>query len=141
MIAVDSSIVVAIMRGEPDAALWTDTLDRAAKSIMSVVSYLETNMVIAGRRTGADPAQIDTLLGALCIDVVPATVAHGSAAITAFMTYGKERHPARLNLADCFSYALAKTQNIPLLFKGYDFVKTDIIPASFSAPHHRRFPL
>jgi ribonuclease VapC len=58
---------------------------------------------------------------------VDQTLAEG--AIHAFDRFGKGRHPARLNLADCFSYALAKTRRLPLLFKGDDFGKTDIVPA------------
>jgi len=49
--------------------------------------------------------------------------------VTAFLRYGKGRHPAGLNLADCFSYALAKTRKVPLLFKGDDFARTDVVPA------------
>jgi len=86
-------------------------------------------MVIAGRRADADLLRVNDVLRALHVDVVPVTLAHGAAAIRAFLTYGKGRHPARLNLADCFSYSLAKSQNLPLLFKGGDFLKTDIVPA------------
>ena len=129
MIIVDSSVVVAIMRGEADAPIWTDALDRSTKSLMSVVSYVETNMVIAGRRPDADSRRIHALLRALQIEVVPVTLDHGTAAIGAFMTYGKGRHPARLNFADCFAYGLAKSRNLPLLFKGDDFRQTDIVPA------------
>jgi ribonuclease VapC len=63
------------------------------------------------------------------IEIVPVTLEQGAVAITSFMQYGKGRHGARLNLADCFSYALAKTRRLPLLFKGDDFAQTDIVPA------------
>lgn len=96
---------------------------------MSVVSHVETSMVVAGRRADADLLRVNDMLQALHIEVVPVTLAHGAAAVRAFLMYGKGRHSARLNLADCFSYSLAKTQNFPLLFKGGDFLKTDIIPA------------
>jgi ribonuclease VapC len=129
MIAVDSSIVVAIMRGERDAENWTDALERAPKSVMSVASYLETNMVVAGRRPDSDPRRVDELLRVLRIGVVPVTLEQGAAAVAAFMKFGKGRHPAGLNLADCFSYALAKSRDLPLLFKGDDFLQTDVIPA------------
>jgi ribonuclease VapC len=129
MIAVDSSIVVAIMRDESDARIWTEVLDQASKSLMSVVSYVETNMVIAGRRPNADSEQVGVLLRALSIDVMPVTLEQGDLALSAFMTFGKGRHPAKLNISDCFSYALAKSRNVPLLFKGHDFTRTDIVPA------------
>jgi ribonuclease VapC len=104
MIVADSSVIVAIMRHEDDADLWTDVLDRTARTFMSVVAYVETGMVMTGRRLDVDP-------------------------LTAFIRFGKGRHRAALNLADCFTYALAKSRDLPLLFKGDDFSQTDIVPA------------
>jgi ribonuclease VapC len=86
-------------------------------------------MVILGRRPDADRATIDGLLQSLGIDVVPVTRDQGRTAIAGFVRYGKGRHAARLNLADCFAYGLAKSRNLPLLFKGDDFLKTDVVPA------------
>jgi ribonuclease VapC len=96
---------------------------------MSVVSYVETNMVIAGRRADADLRQVEALIKALGIETVPVNLEQGETAVASFMKFGKGRHRARLNLADCFSYALAKSREVPLLFKGDDFLNTDIIPA------------
>lgn len=129
MIVVDTSIVVAIMRAEKDTPKWVDILDHTRKSIMSVVSYVEATMVIAGRRADADPSQIGDFLRTMQIEVAPVSLEQGAAAIASFMQFGKGRHPARLNFADCFSYALAKSRGLPLLFKGDDFAKTDIVPA------------
>jgi ribonuclease VapC len=129
MIVVDSSVVVAIMRKEADAAQLLDILDRAPRSLMSVVSYVETSMVIAARRADADLHQVGALIKALGIEVVPVSLDQGTAAVTSFIKFGKGRHRARLNLADCFSYALAKSRELPLLFKGDDFLNTDIVPA------------
>jgi ribonuclease VapC len=129
MIAVDSSAIVAIMRSEADGPILTDVLDRTPKSFMSVISYVETNMVIVGRRPDAASKEVDDLLQALHIDVVPVTLDQGNAALAAFMSYGKGRHRAALNIADCFAYGLAKSRDIPLLFRGDDFRQTDIVPA------------
>jgi ribonuclease VapC len=96
---------------------------------MSVVSYIETHMVITGPRGDAESRRIADFLKAMRIAIVPVTLDQGAVAITSFMKYGKGRYPARLNPADCFSYALAKTRRLPLLFKGDDFAKTDIVPA------------
>lgn len=63
------------------------------------------------------------------VEIVPREVAQTYVAREAFLRYGKGRHSAALNLGDCVSYALAKTRNLPLLFKGGDFVRTDITPA------------
>jgi ribonuclease VapC len=129
VIVVDSSIVVAIIRQETDAAAWIDLLDKTSRAFMSVVSYVETSMVIAGRRSGAGFEKVDETLKALHVRVVPVTLKQGNVALTAFLRFGKGRHSAGLNIADCFAYALAKTRDLPLLFKGSDFVKTDIVPA------------
>ena len=130
MIVADSSVIVAIMRREENADVWIEALDRTSRAFMSIVSYVETSMVMAaGRRSRADPHQVDVTLQALHISVVPVTVDQGNVAVTAFMRFGKSRHPAALNLGDCFSYALAKTRDLPLLFKGDDFSRTDIVPA------------
>lgn len=67
----------------------------------------------------------DAWLAGLSIDVRD-DVALGGAAFAAFLKFGKGRHPARLNLGDCFAYALAKSLDAPLLYKGDDFAKTDI---------------
>ena len=129
MIVVDSSVVVAILRRESDAPTWIEILDRTSKALISVVSFVETNMVICGRRRDPDPHEVASLLKALGIDIVPVTPKQGETAVAAFLRYGKGRHRASLNLADCFSYALAKVQRVPLLYKGNDFTMTDLAPA------------
>ncbi len=126
MIVVDTSVLVAILREEDDVADWIEVLDRTSKSQMSVVSYVEANMVIHGRARDAANDVID-LIEALRIEVMPVSLEQGEAAVGAFLHYGKGRHPAGLNLADCFSYALAKVQKAPLLFKGNDFAMTDVV--------------
>ncbi len=129
MIVVDSSVVVAVMREERESAQLLDILDQTPQSLMSVVSYVETNIVIAGRRADADLRRVGILIKALGIEIVPVTLDQGETAVASFIKFGKGRHRARLNLADCFSYALAKTRELPLLFKGDDFLNTDVIPA------------
>jgi ribonuclease VapC len=128
MIVVDTSILIAIIREEDEAALFTDILDETA-SIMSVVSYVEAHMVVAGRKLYANPKRVELTAQDLGIEVVDVTRDQADAAVRAFLQYGKGRHRAGLNLADCFTYALAKSRGIPLLFKGEDFAKTDIVAA------------
>jgi ribonuclease VapC len=129
MIVVDTSVLVAILRQEDDAAEWIDVFHQTAKSQMYVVSYVETSMVIFGRDRDTDPDEVADLLDALRIEIIPVSLEQGEAAAAAFLRYGKGRHRAGLNLADCFSYALAKVQKAPLLFKGNDFAMTDPVPA------------
>ena len=129
MIAVDSSIIVAIIREESDAAVWIDVLDKTPRAFMSVFSYVETSMVIAGRRRDASLGRVGAILKALHVSVVPVTLAQGNVAVAAFLRFGRGRHSAGLNIGACFAYALAKSRDLPLLFKGDDFSKTDIVPA------------
>ena len=96
---------------------------------MSVISYVETNMVIAGRWSDARLGRVDATLKALHVRVVPVTLNQGNVALAAFLRFGRGRHSAGLNIGDCFAYALAKSRDLPLLFKGDDFAKTDIVPA------------
>jgi ribonuclease VapC len=129
MIVVDTSAVVAIIRGEPETGHFVAILDEADDAAISAVSLVETNMVICGRRQEADPDQIATLLQSLKIGVVEVTKEQAMLAVAAFLSFGKGRHRAALNLADCFAYALAKARNAPLLYKGDDFSQTDVAVA------------
>ncbi len=128
MIVVDSSVLIAIIREESEASLFIDVLDSTA-AIMSVVSYVESHMVVVGRKLDADPKRLELIADDLGIDIVDVTRDQADAAVRAFLRYGKGRHRARLNLADCFTYALAKSRGLPLLFKGDDFAITDIVAA------------
>ena len=129
MIVVDTSIVVAIIKDEPEAAAFVDILDESQMTIMSVVSYVEAHMVTNDRRLRTQAMDVDNVLAAAGIEIVDVTRDQAGLAVSAFLAYGKGRNRARLNLADCFSYALAKSRGAPLLFKGDDFSKTDIAPA------------
>jgi len=129
VIVVDSSIIVAIIREESEAAIWVDVLDKTPHVFMSVISYVETNMVIAGRWSDARLGRVDATLKALHVRVVSVTLNQGNVALAAFLRFGRGRHSAGLNIGDCFAYALAKSRDLPLLFKGDDFAKTDIVPA------------
>lgn len=100
---------------------------------MSMVTLVETSMVIAGKQL-ASPAVTDAWLDDFIRDseivAVPATLDHAHLARLAFRQFGKGMgHPAQLNFGDCFAYALAKSLDAPLQFKGGDFAKTDLRPA------------
>jgi ribonuclease VapC len=71
------------------------------------------------------------LLAKLRVEVVAFTARQAEIARKAFRRYGRGRHDANLNFGDCFAYALAKDQSVPLLFKGDDFSQTDVIVASY----------
>jgi ribonuclease VapC len=125
VIAVDTSALVAIVFGEHDAERHLSALRGEATSL-STVSLVEATMVVEARQ-GADAGRDLLLLVEGAIDeVVPVDEHHAAAAAMAWRRFGRGRHPAGLNFGDCFSYALARTAGIPLLFKGEDFTQTDI---------------
>ena len=129
MIVVDTSAVIAILRQEHDGETFTDILDAVDGAVMSAVSFVETNMVIAGRRADPDVGRLWVSIRALGIEIAEVTLDQADAAVRAFLHDGKGRHAARRSIADCFAYALARSRKLPLLFKGDDFAKTDVIPA------------
>jgi len=86
-------------------------------------------MVVSGRRFRPGLQNVEELMGALAIEIAAVTMDQAEAAIRGFLSYGKGRHAAHLNLADCFAYGLAKSRGAPLLFKGDGFAKSDIVPA------------
>lgn len=129
MIVVDTSALFAIATREDERDMFVGVLEASTSAICSTVTYVETIMVLTGRSSRLARSRVDDMFGLFLIKLVPVDQTLAEGAIRAFDRFGKGRHPARLNLADCFSYALAKTRRLPLLFKGDDFGKTDIVPA------------
>lgn len=123
---VDSSAVLAILFREPDARRHANLIMAAHPCRMSVANALEAS-IAAERRGGESAARdLDLLLERAEIELMPVTVEHLEAARLAWRRFGKGNHPAALNFGDCFAYALARTSDEPLLFKGDDFARTDI---------------
>jgi ribonuclease VapC len=131
VIVVDSSALVAVLRREPEADRFLQVITEADGCLLSSVSLLETSMVLAGR-TGdtASWAELDALIARAAMQVVAQDTGLTGEARGAFLRYGKGRHSAALNLGDCASYAVAKSRNLPLLFKGDDFPRTDLLAAT-----------
>lgn len=129
MMFIDTSAIVAIVTGEPEAAAMSDAIAATRSRYTSPVVRLEATMVLAARLNVA-PSRAQTLFDAFrdeaAVVEVPVDERIGALAVACFETYGKGRHPAQLNLADCLSYACAKALGTPLLFKGEDFAKTDV---------------
>ena len=93
---------------------------------MSVVSFVEASMIIESRFGPDGIRDLDLFMAKAKIELIPVDAEQGHVARTAFRDYGKGRHPAGLNFGDCFAYALAKTLDERLLFKGTDFAPTDV---------------
>ena len=123
---VDTSALVAILYGEPEAEHFVEIIQRTENCRISVANHLELAMVVESQLGSEGTLQADTFIRRAGIVIEPVTLAHGDLARQAFLDFGKGRHKAGLNFGDCFAYALAKASAEPLLFKGNDFARTDV---------------
>jgi ribonuclease VapC len=126
---VDASALCAILLGEDDAAHFADKIEAAPRAITSAVAVYETvRAVLRQKRGDASRARavVAEFLREAEMECVEIGEAEQEAALDAMTRFGKGRHPAQLNMGDCFAYACAKTRDEPLLFKGDDFGQTDI---------------
>ena len=124
---VDSSALVAVIKREPDWAALSARMRVADSLRMSTASYLETAIVLDGRRDAVMSAQLDEVIEDTGIVIEPVTETQAKIAPQAFRDFGKgSGHPAKLNFGDCFSYALARDKREPILYKGDDFCHTDL---------------
>ena len=97
--------------------------------MLSAANWLELAIVIDGRKGPQWLPELDAFLEGLDVITVPASLGQVRIAREAYRRFGKGNHPAGLNFGDCFAYALAKERDLPLLFKGDDFARTDLRPA------------
>jgi ribonuclease VapC len=121
-VIVDTSALVAILRGEPDASFFAEALAEAVRPRISAANYLEAAIVIDGSRDPIASRRFDELLREAEIVVEPVTAEQAQIAREAYRDFGRgSGHPAKLNFGDCFAYALARAAAEPLLYKGDDF--------------------
>jgi ribonuclease VapC len=126
----DSSALIAILRDEPEKDAFVAALFRAGGGAISAGSWIEIAAVVRRRYSAIDPMQAEALRTTLKLSIVPVTVEQARIGADAYRAFGiGTGHPAKLNFGDCFSYALAKVTGEPLLFKGDDFSRTDLIRA------------
>lgn len=123
---IDTSATMAILRDEPERPEFIRLLEAAPVRHMSTATFVETSVVIPGRRGAEGLQDLDDFLQRYRIELIPLDRAQALIAREAFRRFGKGRHPAALNFGDCFSYALARHLGEPLLCKGADFPQTDI---------------
>jgi ribonuclease VapC len=126
MIVIDTSAIIAILKDEPERRSFTETIEQAETCLISAANYVETSMVMEARNGYEGLRDFDLLLFKAGIIIETVDAEQAKTARAAFSKFGKGRHRAGLNFGDCFSYALAKTLGVPLLFKGSDFNHTDI---------------
>ncbi|BDZ64123.1 type II toxin-antitoxin system VapC family toxin [Agromyces mangrovi Wang et al. 2018] len=124
---VDTSAIIAILRDEPAAPACVAALASSTSTSMSAGTFIEASVVIDSNRDPVLSARFDELVAEAGIEVVPIDAELARIARAAYRDYGKgSGHPARLNLGDCFAYALARSTGEPLLCIGDDFRQTDL---------------
>ena len=128
---MDSSALVSIVQREPVAPRLLESLSTCVDRLVSVGTVLETSLVLQGRTGAIADVLLDDLLRDLELELVPVDLDQLRVARDAARRFGRGRHPAALNYGDCFSYALAMTRGLPLLFVGDDFAKTDVVALSY----------
>jgi ribonuclease VapC len=128
---VDTSVWIAYLKGEPEADRLGTALVEASQLFVSTATLVETSIVVQHQRGEAGDRDLDELMQKLHVEVVPVSAEQAELARAGYTRFGKGRHPAALNLGDCFSYALARALDEPLLFVGDDFSQTDVAIASY----------
>lgn len=127
---VDASAIIAILQNEPETVAMGKALRKAQVCRISPVNYVEAAIIADNNSNPALRRKLDDLLREAPISIEPITLEQAKIAREAYRDFGKGRHKAGLNLGDCFAYALAKETREPLLFKGNDFVHTDVEAAN-----------
>ena len=123
---LDTSALVAVLYGEPEARDFVERIRAADVCRISVANHVELSMVVESQLGPDGTRQADAFLRRADVVVEPVTIEQGDLARQAFLDFGKGRHKAALNFGDCFAYALARATGEALLFKGDDFALTDI---------------
>jgi ribonuclease VapC len=123
---IDTSAVLAILLGERDAAKFAKAIEKAQNRRMSAAGYLEAAVVIDNRGDAVAQREFDRFFERSGIGIEPVTFEQARLAREAYRDFGKGRHRAGLNFGDCLSYALARSLDEPLLYKGRDFSHTDV---------------
>jgi len=126
---IDTSALIAMLSDEPGAEDLEAAVEADPVRLMSTASFLEAAIVIESRYGEPGGRELDLWLHRAAVNLVSLNVEHAETARLAYRQFGKGRHVAGLNYGDCFAYALAKISGEPLLFKGNDFTRTDIVSA------------
>jgi len=128
---IDSSVIIAILKDEPDADAFVEALRRYPVRRMSAVSWVESAIVTDSNQNPVLSRRFDDVVRDASVRIETVTLKQAEIARQAYRDFGKGRHKAGLNFGDCFAYALARDLDEPLLFKGKDFSHTDVEVAGF----------
>lgn len=126
-VVIDASVLSAIVFGEPDAEALVALLSSREDALcVGAPTLVEASVVVEAKQGSEATADLERLLSVFAVETVPFDATQAAIAAAAWRRFGKGRHPAGLNLGDCFAYATAKALGAVLAFKGDDFLQTDI---------------
>ena len=124
---VDTSALIAILKHEPDAVIYSQAIEASKTVRLSAASYLEAYIVVERFQNPILKARLEEILEHPGLIIEPVTVEQARIARQAYRDFGRgSGHRANLNFGDCFSYALAREKRESILFKGEDFGHTDL---------------
>jgi ribonuclease VapC len=126
---IDTSAIIAILFDEDDARIYAEAIAKADSCRISAATFVEIAIVVEAQTKNSGSRQLDAFFRRAGIAIEPVTEEQAHIARQAFIDFGKGRHPAGLNYGDCFSYALSRVTREPILFKGKNLAKTDLIAA------------
>src|ERR1700730_10044988 len=127
MIVIDTSALIAILNHEPERTALYEAIAAADRCLVSAVTYQEARHVLFAKRGVNGLYDLEDFLALIKAEIIPHDMQLAALSLEAFRRYGKGIDPkARLNFCDCAVYALAKGMRAPLLFKGDDFIHTDL---------------
>jgi ribonuclease VapC len=130
---IDTSAIIAILAGEPDAAHFAQMIEVDPTPRIGAPALLEASLALTRWFGDGAEAVLDAFVRESAAEIVAFDLPQLRAAQSAYLQYGKGRHPAGLNFGDCMNYALAQVCDEELLFKGQDFTQTDIRPVAARA--------
>lgn len=123
---IDTSVILAILQGEPERRAFLEAIEAADTARMSVANFVETSLVIESRYGSEGVRDLDRFTSRAGIEIISVDREQGQLARSAFSRFGRGRHRAGLNFGDCFAYAAAMSLGDPLLCKDGDFIHTDV---------------
>lgn len=136
---IDSSALLAVMQNEPERRQYLEAIQAADTRLMSAATFVEVSIILEVRYGADGVRDLDLFLAKAAIELVAVDVGQAHAARRAYSRFGKGQHRAALNYGDCFSYALATVMDEPLLYKGDDFIHTDVRPVELGPPESSPF--
>jgi ribonuclease VapC len=125
---IGTSALLAVLLDEPERRAFNEAIEAAESRMMSAATFVEASIVIESRFGAEGIRDLDLFLERAGIGLAAVDAEQAQVARRAFSRFGKGRHRAGLNYGDCFAYALAIVLGEPLLYKGDDFGRTDVLP-------------